>query len=158
VIGFLEGLEGFALRLILELYRASGLPVGEGYKPSTFYYARRGWRREDVGVYRRGLELRGGVRINRVYLDNGAGEVEADVLSESGERWYKVKLIIPLDFECNCPWSSRRFNPCKHVYATTLRVLEDAGINIEDGMLELLVYEGLNRVAYHKARTASAMV
>jgi len=30
VIGFLEGLEGFALRLILELYRASGLPVGRG--------------------------------------------------------------------------------------------------------------------------------
>jgi hypothetical protein len=158
VIGFLEGLEGFALRLILELYKASFLPIGEGYKPSTFYYARRGWRREDVDVYRRGLELRGGVRINEVYLDDGAGEVEADVLSESGEIWYKVKLIIPLDFECNCPWSSRRFNPCKHVYATTLRVLEDAGINIEDGILELLVYEGLNRVAYHKARTASAMV
>jgi hypothetical protein len=158
VIGFSEGLEGFALRLILELYKASFLPIGEGYKPSTFYYARRGWRREDVGVYRRGLELRGGVRINRVYLDDGAGEVEADVLSESGEIWYKVKLIIPLDFECNCPWSSRRFNPCKHVYATTLRVLEDAGINIEDGILELLVYEGLNRVAYHKARTAYAMV
>jgi hypothetical protein len=158
VIGFLEGLEGFAPRLILELYKASFLPIGEGYKPSTFYYARRGWRREDVDVYRRGLELRGGVRINKVYLDDDPGEVEADVLSESGERWYKVKLIIPLDFECNCPWSSRRFNPCKHVYATTLRALEDAGINIEDGILELLVYEGLNRVAYHKARTASAMV
>ena len=86
----MNSLEGFALRLILELYRASFLPIGEGYKPSTFYYARRGWRREDAGVYRKGLELRGGVRINKVYLDDGAGEVEADVLSESSERWYKV--------------------------------------------------------------------
>ncbi len=153
----MDSLRRFALGLILELYRASGLPVGNEYKPSSFYYTRRGWREEGAGVYRKGLELRGNVRIHMINMEDGVGEVEAEVLSESGTRWYKVKLIIPLDFECTCPWGSYRFNPCKHVFATTLRVLEDAGINIRDGILEFIIYEGLNRIAYHRAKTAISL-
>jgi len=156
VIGLLKSLVSFTLGLILELQRAAILPVGEGYRPSTFYL-RRGWRREEVGVYRRGLELKGSVRILRTSIDGGVGEVEAEVPSESGMKWYKVKLTVPLDFECNCPWGSHRFNPCKHVYATALKVLEEAGVDVRDGIIEFIVYEGLNRIAYHKARIATSI-
>ena len=152
----MKGLASFVLGLIIELQRATTLPVGGRYKPSTFY-VRRGWRREDAGVYRRGLEFKSNVRILRISMSDSVGEVEAEVPSESGGGLYKVKLTIPLDFECNCPWGSHRFNPCKHVYATVLRVLEEAGVDVGDGILELIVYEGLNRIAYHKARIATSL-
>ncbi len=152
----MDNLLRFTLSLILELYRASNLPVGGDYKPTSFYYTRRGWREED-GVYKRGLKLKGNVRIQAINIDDGVGEVEAEVLSENGVRRYRVKVTIPLDFECTCPWGFHRFNPCKHVYATVLRVIEDAGVDIGDGVLEFIVYEGLNRLAYHKARVATSI-
>jgi len=152
----LDALAGFAVRLLLELHFASSLPVGGGYKPSSYRYARRGWR-EVEGVYSKGVRLSRSVRIVSVDFHDGVGEVEAIVPSESGGRSYKVRVSLPLDFECTCPWGSTRFNPCKHVYATVLKVLGDVGVDVEDWVVELLVYEGLNRVAYHKATVSKSI-
>ncbi len=141
----------FSTRLLFELVNISTIPVGKNYKPSTYLYKRRG---EEEGVFKKGLKLKDKVIIKRMAFDGDNWELVAEVPSESshGAR-YTVTIYVPLDFECSCPHGQHRFNPCKHVYATVLRVLEISGADVRDVILWHYIYEGLNRLAYHKART-----
>jgi len=151
-------LRAFAVKLLHELYLALNLPVDyREYKPSSYLYVRRrGWREEE-GVFRKGEKLSKDVKIARVDFHEGVGEVEAEVPSEGGGQKYKVKVYLPLDFECTCPWGATRFNPCKHVFAAVLKILEDMRGFVDIITFRTLVYEGLNRVAYHKAQASRSI-
>jgi uncharacterized Zn finger protein len=139
---------------MFELVNVSSMPVGKGYRPSSYLYSRRYGRGEGEGVFRKGLKLKDEVVVKRIVFDGNNWELIAEVPSESspGTR-YTVTVFVPLDFECTCPHGQHRFNPCKHVYATVLKVLEISGADAEDPVIWHYVYEGLNRLAYHKART-----
>jgi hypothetical protein len=147
-----EAVRRFALILASQMIGTTFVPVGEGYKPSSYLYVRRrvwGKEREEKGVFGKALELKDRVRIVAVTLGTLGGELVARVPSESrpGEH-YTVKLMVPVDFECSCPWGQHRYNPCKHVFAVVLKVLEEVGVAADYH----LVYESLNRLAYRKAR------
>ncbi len=142
----------FGVRLAMELINASHLPVGKNYKTTSFLY--KNDKRE--GVFAKGLKMKDRVTIRKLTFDGDNWEVEAVVPSEtstSPNEKYTVKIYTPLDFECSCPWGSHRFRPCKHVFAVTLRLLEIAGADVRDPLLQHYVFEGLNRLAYHKAKT-----
>jgi len=140
-------------RMLWEMLVAASREVGEGFRPSSFLYSRRGGR-EVEGVFARGLKLRRSVRILGVEGGEGFAEVTAWVPSESGGGGYEVRVSVPLDFECSCPHGRHRFNPCKHVYAVVLRLLEDAGVDVENWRTQILVYMALNKLAYMKARSS----
>jgi hypothetical protein len=140
----------FAARLVMEVINASHLPISKGYKTTSFLY--KGDKKE--GVFAKGLKLKDKVEVRRVVFDGDNWEAEAKVQSESNPNTiYTVKLYLPLDFECDCPWGQYRFRPCKHVFAVVLRLLEIAGADVGDPILKHYVFEGLNRLAYHKAKT-----
>jgi hypothetical protein len=144
----------FGVRLLYELINISTMPVGKNYKPSSYLYAGRG-----EGVFKKGLKLMDKVAVKKIVFDGDNWELEAEVQSEtSPDTKYTVTIFMPLDFECSCPHGQHRFNPCKHVYATVLRILEISGANIRDPILWHYIHEGLNRLAYHKARTQRRFV
>jgi uncharacterized Zn finger protein len=139
----------------MEVVNASQLPTDRNYKPTSYLYV----KGERKGVFAKGLELKDKVAVRRMSFDGDNWEVEALVPSESSpDTAYTVTIYLPLDFECTCPWGQNRFNPCKHVHATVLKLLEIAGADIRDPLIRHLVYEGLNRLAYHKARTQRNLV
>jgi hypothetical protein len=141
----------FAARLVMEVVDVSHLPVSKDYKTTSFLYNKRG---EREGVFAKGLKLKDKVEVRRMVFDGDNWEVEAKVQSESDPNiMYTVRIYLPLDFECTCPWGTYRFRPCKHVYATVIKLLEIAGADTSDPILRHYVYEGLNRLAYHKAKT-----
>jgi hypothetical protein len=149
---FDDAVRRFGLILASQMISVIFAPVGKDYRPSSYLYAtRRSWGRikEEKGVFGKALELKDRVRIVGVSVEVMGGELTARVPSESkpGE-YYIVKLAIPIDFECSCPWGQHRYNPCKHVFATALRVLEEAGVTADYN----LVYDSLNRLAYRKAK------
>jgi hypothetical protein len=142
----------FGLILASQMIGTVFMPVGKDFKPTSYLYARRkSWGRikEEKGVFGKALDLKDRVRIVKVTMEFVGGELVARVPSESkpGE-YYTVKLAIPIDFECSCPWGQHRYNPCKHVFATALKVLEEAGVAADYN----LVYESLNKLAYSKAK------
>ena len=142
----------FGARLVMEVVNASHLPEPRGYKTTSFLYDSKD-RRE--GVFAKGLRMKGRVAVKKTAFDGDNWEVVAVVPSESDPNtMYTVKLYLPLDFECDCPWGSYRFRPCKHVFAVVLRLLEIAGADTGDPILRHFIFEGLNRLAYHKAKTA----
>jgi hypothetical protein len=138
----------FSTRLVFELVNISTMPVGKGYKPSSFLYAKRG-----EGVFRKGLRLKDKVTIKKLTFDGDNWELVAEVPSESSDAKYTVAIYVPLDFDCSCPHGQYRFNPCKHVYAVVLKILEISRADISDPIIQHYIYEGLNRLAYHKAKT-----
>jgi hypothetical protein len=141
----------FTTRLLFELVNISTMPTGKSYKPSSYLYARRG---EAEGVFKKGLRLKNAVAIKRMTFDGDNWELVAEVPSEtSPDAKYTVAIFVPLDFECSCPHGQHRFNPCKHVYAVVLKALEISGADVRDPIIWHYVYEGLNRLAYHKAKT-----
>jgi uncharacterized Zn finger protein len=141
----------FGVRLVMEVINASHLPANENYKPTSYLYDKKGERK---GVFAKGLALKDKVIVKKISFDGDNWEVEALVPSESSpSEKYAVRIYTPLDFECSCPWGSHRFRPCKHVFAATLKILEIAGADVGDPILRHYVYEGLNRLAYHKAKT-----
>ena len=133
---------------MFEVVSATSLPTGKGYKPTSYYKAGKG-----EGVFAKALKLKDRVVIRKLSFDGNNWEVVAAVQSESDPNTtYNVNLYLPLDFECDCPHGQHRFNPCKHVFATVLKVLEIAGADIRDPIIRQYVYDGLNKLAYHKAR------
>jgi uncharacterized Zn finger protein len=135
---------------MFEVINAASLPVSKNYRTTSFLY--KGDKKE--GVFAKGLRMKDKVVIKKMMFDGDNWEVLATIPSESkSDTIYTVKLYLPLDFECSCPWGSHRFRPCKHVYATVVKLLETAGADVSDPILRHYVYEGLNRLAYHKART-----
>jgi hypothetical protein len=147
-----DAVRRFGLILASQMAGAIFTPVGGDYRPSSYLYVkRRNWGRikEEKGVFGKALELKDKVRIVEVAIEIMGGELTARVPSETAlGKYYTVKLSVPADFECDCPWGQHRYNPCKHVFATVLRVLEEAGVAADHN----LVYEGLNRLAYRKAK------
>jgi uncharacterized Zn finger protein len=140
----------------MEVINVANLPTGKDYRPVSYLYDK---REERKGVFAKAMEMKNKVTIVRLAFDGDNWEAEAVVQSESDPKTvYTVRVYTPLDFECNCPWGSHRFRPCKHVFATVLRLLEIAGADIGDPILRHYVFEGLNRLAYHKARTYSNLV
>jgi len=147
-----EATRRFGLILASQMIGTLFMPVGGDYKPSSYLYVRRrswGREREEKGVFGKALELKDRVRIVSVSLGILGGELVARVPSEStpGE-YYTVRISVPIDFECSCPWGQHRYNPCKHVFAVALKVLEEAGVAADRN----LVYDSLNRLAYRKAK------
>jgi hypothetical protein len=141
----------FGVRLTMEVMNAANLPTGKNHRPVSYLYDKRGERR---GVFAKALEMKNKVTIVKLMFDGDNWEVEAHVPSESSpSKKYAVKIYTPLDFECNCPWGSYRFRPCKHVFATVLKIMEIAGADTADPIIRHYVFEGLNRLAYHKAKT-----
>jgi uncharacterized Zn finger protein len=139
----------FSTRLLFELINVSTIPVGKGYRPSSYLYYKAG-----EGVFAKALKLKDRVTVKKLVFDGDNWELEAEVPSETSPGTkYTVTIFVPLDFECSCPHGQHRFNPCKHVYAVVLKILEMSGANTRDPILRHYVYEGLNRLAYHKART-----
>jgi uncharacterized Zn finger protein len=133
-----------------ELVNAATLPVGKGYKPTSYLYT----KDEKEGVFKKGLKIKDKVVVRRMSFDGDNWELIAEVPSESSPGVkYTVTIYMPLDFECTCPWGTYRFRPCKHVYATVAKLLEIAGADVNDPILRHYIYEGLNRLAYHKAKT-----
>jgi hypothetical protein len=147
-----EAVRRFAVILASQMIGATFMPVGEGYKPTSYLYVRRrrwGREREEKGVFGKALDLKDKVWIVSVSLGILGGELVARVPSESAPgEYYTVRIAVPIDFECDCPWGQHRYNPCKHVFATALKVLEEAGVAADHN----LVYESLNRLAYRKAK------
>ena len=140
---------------MFELINISTIPVGKDYKPTSYLYARAG---RGEGVFKKGLRLKDKVAIKKIVFDGDNWELVADVPSESNSNTtYTVTIYMPLDFECSCPHGQHRFNPCKHVYAVVLKLLEISGADTRDPVLWHYVYEGLNRLAYHKARTQRSL-
>jgi hypothetical protein len=134
----------------MEIVNASHLLVSKGYRTTSFLY--KGDKKE--GVFAKGLRLKDKVIVTKLVFDGDNWEVEALVPSESSpNEKYTIKIYTPLDFECNCPWGSHRFRPCKHVFATVIRLLEIAGADTSDPIIRHYIFEGLNRLAYHKAMT-----
>jgi hypothetical protein len=142
----------FGVRLMFEVINISTTPVGRDYKPSSFLYSR-SRRGEEEGVFKKGLRLKDKVTIKRMAFDGDNWELVVEVPSESSDAKYTVTIYMPLDFECSCPHGQHRFNPCKHVYATVSKLLEISGADIKDPILWHYIYEGLNKLAYHKAKT-----
>jgi hypothetical protein len=141
----------FGVRLVMEIINASHLPVGKDFKTTSYLYNKRG---EREGVFAKGLRLKDRVEVKRIVFDGDNWEAEAIVPSESSANTaYTVRIYTPLDFECDCLWGQYRFRPCKHVYATVLRLLEIAGADINDPILKHFIFEGLNKLAYHKTKT-----
>jgi uncharacterized Zn finger protein len=138
--------------LMFELVNVASLPVGKDYRPSTFLYTKRG---EREGVFAKALRIlkENKAIVKKLTFDGDNWEVEAIVSSDSSNQEYTVRIYVPLDFECSCPHGQHRFNPCKHVFAVTLKLLEIAGADVGDPILKHYIYEGLNRLAYHKAKT-----
>jgi hypothetical protein len=142
----------FSARLMMEIVNASHLPAGKDFKTTTYLYNRRG---EREGVFAKGLKMKDKVIVKRLAFDGDNWEAVATVPSESDPNTtYTVKLYLPLDFECGCPWGSHRFRPCKHVYAAVIKLFEVAGADVRDPILWHFVFEGLSRLAYHKAKTS----
>jgi uncharacterized Zn finger protein len=140
----------FGARLVMEVINASHLPANENYKPTSYLYDKKGERK---GVFAKGLALKDKVIVKKISFDGDNWEVEALVPSESSPNTaYTVTIYLPLDFECTCPHGQHRFNPCKHAYATIIKLLEIAGADIRDPILRHYAYEGLNRLAHHKAQ------
>jgi len=148
----------FSTRFLFELVNTSSIPVGKGYKPSSFLYTRTR-KGEGEGVFKKGIRLKDKVTIKKLTFDGDNWELIAEVQSESSPGIkYTVVILVPLDFECSCPYGQHHFNPCKHVYAVALKILEISGANVQDPVIWHYVYEGLNRLAYHKARTQRNLV
>jgi len=148
----------FGARLMFELVNATTMPVGKNYRPSTYLYAK-AKRGEGEGVFRKGLRLKDSVIVKRISFDGDNWELVAEVPSESAPSTrYTVAIYMPLDFECSCPHGQHRFNPCKHVHAAVLKLLEISGADTRDPVLWHYIYEGLNKLAYHKARTQRNLV
>jgi uncharacterized Zn finger protein len=134
------------------------MPVGKNYKPSSYLYSH-GRRGEREGVFKKGLMLKDKVVIGKTTFDGDNWELVAEVPSEtSPDTKYAVAIYVPLDFECSCPHGQHRFNPCKHVYAVVLKILEISGADTRDPIIWHYIHEGLNRLAYHKARTQRNLV
>ncbi len=149
----------FSTRLMFEIVNVANLPVGKDYKPTTYLYNRYNRRGEREGVFGKALKIKDKVTIKKIVFDGDNWEVEAEVQSESDPNTiYTIKLYLPLDFECNCPWGQHRFNPCKHVFASVLRVLEIAGADTADPILRHFVYDGLNKLAYNKVKMYRSLV
>jgi uncharacterized Zn finger protein len=149
----------FSTRLLFELVNVSTIPVGKNYKPSSYLYAKYAKREEEEGVFKKGLRLKDKVLIKRMAFDGDNWELVAEIPSESSpDARYTVTIYVPLDFECSCPHGQHRFNPCKHVYAVVLKTLEISGADTRDPVLWHYIYEGLNRLAYHKARMQRNLV
>jgi hypothetical protein len=145
----------FSARLIMEAVNASNLPTDKNYKPTSYLYA----KNERKGVFAKGSELKGNVVVKKIVFDGDNWEVEALVPSESSPNTaYTVTIYLPLDFECTCPHGQHRFNPCKHVFAAVLKLLEIAGADARDPIIRHYIYEGLNKLAYHKAKTQRYLV
>jgi len=150
-------------KILAQVEELSKLPaeIEGGYKPPSKWVVYRGWREEN-GVLAKASRLVSEVRIARLT----STVVEAVVPSESEPgKTYAVKVYVsPLDFECSCPHGELRFNPCKHVIAVVLKLIYDAlnaaGLNDESLRLRVadVVYEGLSKLAYIKARTSSGAV
>ncbi|MDM7275440.1 MAG: hypothetical protein P3X22_004890 [Thermoprotei archaeon] len=170
-----EGSRGafLASRLLFRLIMSSAVDVGPGYKPSSGWVYRR-YPRVVEGVLARSVRLVDKVEI--VSVDDYG--FEARVASEEDLKvQYSVRVYVsPIDpmveFECTCPYGERRFNPCKHVTASILALLnkyvEDlkiSGDKLEEGFyrdpeerrLIEAIYEGLNKAAYIKARSSSKL-
>jgi hypothetical protein len=146
----------FSTRLLFELVNVSAIPVGKDYRPSSYLYARTG---KGEGVFKKGLMLKDKVMIRKMVFDGDNWELVANVPSESDPNTtYTVTIYTPLDFECSCPHGQYRFNPCKHVYAVVLKLLEISGADTRDRILWHYIYEGLNRLAYRKAKTQRNLV
>ncbi|MEM1685469.1 MAG: SWIM zinc finger family protein [Acidilobaceae archaeon] len=145
-----------AIRVIFTLAEIAGIEVGRDYKPTSYLYSYYK-KRDNEGVFLKGLKLKDKVKIVKVTVDGEYSEIIARVPSENSTKEYRVKIILPLDFECTCPYQQHHFNPCKHVYATMLKILELNGAPIEDWRLQQLVYEGLNKYAYIKAKNLQAL-
>jgi hypothetical protein len=146
----------FAARLLMEVVNAANLPVDKSYRPVSFLYNRRG---EGKGVFAKALNIKNTVVVKKLTFDGDNWEAEATVRSESDpDTVYTVKIYLPLDFECDCLWGQHRFNPCKHVFATVLQLFEAAGADVNDPIIRHYIYEGLNRLAYHKAKTHRHLV
>jgi uncharacterized Zn finger protein len=135
---------------MFEVINAASLPISRNYKTTSFLYNKKG---EREGVFAKGLRMKDKAVIKKLSFDGDNWEVIATVPSESSPKEYIVRVYAPLDFECGCPWGQHRFRPCKHVFAVILRLLEIAGADIGDPILRHHVFEGLNRLAYHKAKT-----
>ena len=148
----------FGAKLMFELVNASTMPVGKNYKPTSYLYSR-GRRGESEGVFKKGLMMKDKVVIKKMAFDGDNWELVAEVPSEtSPDTKYTVTIFMPLDFECTCPHGQYRFNPCKHAYAVMLKLLEISGADVKDPVLWHYIYEGLNRLAHHKARTQRNLV
>jgi len=132
------------------------------FKPTSSWYARR-YPREEPGVLAKAVRLVSKVRIARITAEM----VEAEVPSETDpSKTYRVRIYATprfFDFECDCPHGEHRFNPCKHVIATVLRVLVDSSPMLEDlgfdtllgRRVATLVHYALNVHAYLKSRQLS---
>jgi hypothetical protein len=124
---------------LYESTRMSDLPVSKGYRPAR-------------KMLSKASEIKDRVAIKKLLFDDDIWEVEAMVES------YTVKIYMPLDFECDCPYSQHHFTPCEHVFAVILRILEFHGADINDSIIRHYVVEGLYRLAYHKARVYRQLV
>jgi uncharacterized Zn finger protein len=147
-------LASFAMRLFAELTRAMRTKVGCDYEPTSFL-AREG----EKGVFAKGVKLKDRVSIVGIRSEGGTTTLTATVPSSRRGVQYEVKLMLPLDFKCSCDWSRHRFYPCKHVYATVLKVLEAAGLELRKPdahtkyALYYAIYDSLNRLAYRKSKS-----
>jgi hypothetical protein len=131
---------------------------GPDFKPVSGWYSRR-YPREEPGVLAKAVTLTKRVRVVRV-TDM---VVETEVPSETDpSKTYRVKVYLyPFDYECTCPHSEYRFNPCKHVIAAVLALIaepitrdfEDFYYNTLEGrMLASAVHYALCVHAYMKAK------
>lgn len=133
-----------------------------GFKPASGWHAKR-YPREEPGVLAKAVRLVEKVRVVRETGDM----VEAEVPSESKpSKTYRVRVYATprfFDYECSCPHGEHRFNPCKHVIATILKILADSSPMLEDlgfdtllgRRIAVLVHYALNVHAYLKARQLS---
>ena len=132
------------------------------FRPVSSWYAKR-YPREKEGVLAKAVRLASKVRVVRRAYE----VVEAEVPSESEPgRVYRVKVYLypAFDFECTCPHSQYRFNPCKHVLATVLALLAEPIAGDPEGFyaetligrsLASAVHRALCVHAYLKARSLS---
>jgi len=141
-----------------KIAKKAGVKAGNAVlsTPCNGFYDKRG---EGEGVFKKGLKLKDKVVIRRTSFDGDNWELVAEVPSESSPDTskYTVTIYMPLDFECTCPWGVYRFRPCKHVYAAVIKLLEIGGADTQDPILRHHIFEGLNRLAYHKARTQRSL-
>jgi hypothetical protein len=144
----------FATRLLAELTKAVRVKVGRDYEPTSFLV-----KDGERGVFAKGLKLKD--RVSVVGVRSEGNEMILTAVVPSGTRrgvQYEVKLMLPLGFKCSCEWSQHRLYPCKHVYATVLKVLETAGLKLGDDTLTkytlyYAIYDSLNRLAYRKSKS-----
>lgn len=152
---FLDNLMEWIARL------ASQTIEDPSYKPSSYWLAK-SYPREEPGVLAKAINLIDRVRI----VERGLGYVEAIVPSESKEgENYKVKIEaspLTFDYSCTCPHGEHRFNPCKHVVASVLRIVADGyriknpkdffTKNIDGRTVAVAIHTALNNHAYIKSR------